>query len=199
METLLLVVVVLFLVVVGLRWFARRFGGTKATAQTLLATYYAFESKGVPEDERLFQMLDTRMTWRSFPKAFLRELSRRLGSKEELVKFVILSERHGLPGSDLKAIASSISPGSEGVRFAVDQVAMTLTSLANHLGQNKIFEEAELALQLAVRVNPQWFPALSSLGLVYYAAGRYADAIHVIERFFVAKEEWDKRHHSCPN
>lgn len=131
----------------------------------------------MPENERLFKMFHTRPGWRSLPTEFLRELVERLGTKEDVIKFVIFAERYGLLTSNFKAIADWAEADP---KFAVDQAAVTLTSLGNHLGGQGNFGEAEPVFKSALRINPEWPGALYGLALVYYNAGRYGDAIPVM-------------------
>lgn len=156
------------------------FGGPEGTARTLLVVYKANEEAGYPKAECLFKMFSTRVGWMGLPAPFLQELAERLGSDEAIVHFVILSEKYGI-------LAQHIRPlGHEGRPPSV--LATTLTGLGNHLGGRNEFSQAEISFGLALRLDPEWFPAMGSLGMVQYMTGRPAVAVASFERCFAASE-----------
>lgn len=137
-------------------WFLRKFGSPQATTQTLLREYEAFERSGLAEEERLFQMLATRGGWRSLPGPFLRELAKRLASKENFIAFVILAERYRLLESDLVRIASSAGSVCEGVSLAVDKVAVALIDLHNRLADRTVLGPEFVRVGGLPRRLPKW-------------------------------------------
>ena len=144
-------------------WFLRKFGSPQATVQTLLSQYETFERAGLAEEERLFQMLATRGGWRSLPGLFLRELAKRLASKEDLVRFVILAERYRLLESDLVRIASSTGSVREGASLAVDKIAVMLIDLHNRLAESTVLGPGFAKVGGVARPLPKWAAKINRL------------------------------------
>jgi hypothetical protein len=130
-------------------WFLRKYGSPEATAQTLLKQYEAFERSGLPEEERLFKLLATRGGWRSLPHPFLRELALRLGNKENVVRFIALSERHQFDRSHFGRLAKE-----EDVEMSLFSVATWLASFGNRLQDQGRLSETEFVQLLALRIQP---------------------------------------------
>lgn len=144
-------------------WFFRKFGSPEATARTLLREYEAFERSSLPEEERLFQMLAARGGWRLLPGLFLRELAKRLASKEDLIRFVILAERYRLLESDLVRIASSAGSVREGASLAVDKVAVMLIDLHNRLTERAVLGPGFATVGGVARPLPKWAAKINRL------------------------------------
>lgn len=177
METYVLVIGAI-LVVVGLFiWFLRRFRSPESTARTCLREYARFEKMGVAESERIFLVLSTRPGWRDLPKEFVREISSRLGTKEDVIRFIIISERHLLDRTHFLRFATDSSP-----EHAAFSVAMLLTSLGNKLQGQGELGEAEWAQSLALRIQPDNSAVMLPLAVTYYLTGRYTEAIPLFER-----------------
>ena len=152
-------------------WFLRKFGSPQATAQTLLSEYEAFERSGLAEEERLFKLLATRGGWRSLPHPFLHELASRLENKENIIRFIALSERHQLDRSIFAQLAKE-----EDVEMALFGVASLLASFGNRLQDRGSFNEAEFVQLLALRIQPNQHFTTLPLAVTYYRMKRYSDA-----------------------
>ncbi len=179
---------IFILLAVVVVWFLRKFGSTQATAQTLLSEYDAFERSGLPEEERLFKLLATRGGWRSLPHPFLHELASRLENKENVIRFIALSERHQLDRSIFAQLAKQ-----QDVEMALFGVACLLASFGNRLQDRGSLNEAEFVQLLALRIQPnQHFTALP-LAVTYYRMKRYSDAAplfkHGLSLFEKAEKE----------
>src|SRR4029453_3774824 len=92
MENLMLWVVVLLAAITVYRLLSRRAVSPKARVAAMLRRYRALERTGLSEQECLLQLLATLRDWKSLPHRFLAELISRLSSKEDLMRFVFLSE-----------------------------------------------------------------------------------------------------------
>jgi len=131
-------------------WFLRKFSSPEMTAQTLLKKYDVFERYGIPESERLFQLLATRGGWKTLPNAFLQDLTSRLDTKEDVIKFVVVSERYRIDRTHFPSLAAKGEP-----ELAMQNVAVLLASLGNKLERQGQLGEARLVQLLALRIG-QW-------------------------------------------
>ncbi len=161
------------------------------TTRTCLREYARFERMGLPESERIFLVLSTRPGWRDLPKEFLREISSRLGTKEDVTRFTIISEAYRLDRTHYPGFAADSTP-----EHAAFSVAMLLGSLGNKLLGEGQLGDAENAQSLALRLQPDNSAAMLPLAGTYYLTGRYADAIPLFERglplFLSDREKADK-------
>lgn len=167
-------------------WFVRKFGTPKATAQTLLGTYDAFEQSGLPEKDRLFKLLATRLGWMNLPHPFLRELTHRLGTKENVIGFVVLTERYGFD-QKLPRLAAE-----ENLEFAMRSIAIWLGSFGNKLQGEGQLGEAEFAQLLALRIQPNQSITILPLAVTYYMQGRYTEAVSLFEQGLPLFEDFAK-------
>ena len=147
----------------------RRPGGAKATPKTLEAGYERLAAAGVGELERPYRLLVER--WKHLPAAFVQEIVGRLLDKMRVVDFVVLAERHGLERGRLRKIAKAHGPES-----AMQAVAALLIDLGR-----KRPGEAEAALSLAMRLDPQDPRAVLRLAAGHYAAKHYKTALPLLE------------------
>ncbi len=149
------------------------------------------EQSGISESERAFVMLARRPGWQTLPKEFLREITTRLSSKEDVVRFIVISEAHRLERTHFPRIAADSSP-----EHAAFSVAMLLGSLGNKLLGEGQLGDAENAQSLALRLQPDNPGTMLPLAATYYTTGRYAEAIPLFERglplFSSEQEKSDK-------
>ena len=147
----------------------RRPGGAKATPKALETGYDRLAAAGVSELDRPYRLLVER--WRHLPAAFVQEIVGRLRDKARVVDFVVLAERHGLERGRLGKIAKAQGPES-----AMRAVAALLLALGR-----KRPGEAEAALSLAMRLDPQDPEAALRLAAGHYAAKHYKTALPLLE------------------
>src|ERR1700704_3775135 len=96
------------LLLVAIIWFLSKKLSPRSKAGVLLLAYQACKENGAPENECLFQMFDTRPPWNNLPKTFLREIATRLRTKENIVNFVIFSERTGILQTNILKTPSTV-------------------------------------------------------------------------------------------
>jgi hypothetical protein len=147
----------------------RRRGGPKATPKALEAGYERLAAAGVGELDRPYRLLVER--WRHLPAAFVQEIVGRLRDKTRVIDFAVLAERHGLERGRLGKIAKAHGPES-----AMQAVAALLLALGR-----KRPGEAEAALSLAMRLDPQNPEAVLELAAGHYAAKHYKTALPLLE------------------
>ena len=147
----------------------RRGGGPKATTETLEAGYERLEAAGVDALDQSYRLLAER--WKHLPAVFVQDVIGRLGDKDRVIAFVVLAERHGLERGGLAKIAKA--QGS-------DSAAQAVAALLVDLGRKRP-GEAETALPLAMRLDPQAPEAALMLAAGHYAAERYKSALPLLE------------------
>jgi tetratricopeptide (TPR) repeat protein len=167
----------------------RRGGGPEGTASALRAAYEAGRANGLPESAALLGMLSTRPRWAGLPASFLEDVVGHLGDPESLASFVVFSEQYGILENNIQRIAEK--------RECIG-LAKTFTGLGIDLGRHGSGAQAEAAFKLALRLDPEWFPALSSLGTLYHLDGRHAEAVEYFERFFHLAGEAARRSKESP-
>lgn len=168
-------------------WFLRKFGSPKATVRTLLKEYEASERSGLPEKERLFKLLATRGGWRSLPHPFLHELGSRLGNKENVIRFIALSERHQLDRLHFARLAKE-----EDIEMALLGVASLLASFGNRLQDQGRLDEAEFVQLLGLRIQPDEYFTTLPLAVTYYRMKRYSEAAPLFKRGLALFEKFEK-------
>ncbi len=179
---------IFILLVVIFVWFLRTFGSPKATANTLLKEYDAFERSGVSEQDRLFKLLATRGSWKDLPSPFLHELASRLGNKENVIQFVVLSERHQFDQLHYPRLAADDDP-----KNSMLGLAALLSSLGNTLQNQGKLGDAEFVQLLALRIQPSQHFTMLPLAVTYYRMGRYSDAVPLFEHGLSLLEEFEKK------
>ena len=167
------------LFLVAIIWFLlNKLGSPQSKARVLVLAYQACKESGAPENECLFQMFDTRPPWNSLPKTFLREIATRLRTKENIVNFVIFSERTGILQTNiLRPSTVEFDPD-----FALGGVAMALISRANAFSNRSNFQEAKGVLEWVVLLNPRFVHAWSSMAVVAFRTNDYQTALYWAEK-----------------
>ena len=184
---LILLTAIVAILLLGV-WFTWRFSRPEMTAKTLLQQYHEFERLGLSESERLLKLFATRGGWRALPGQFLRELTVRLGSKDDVISFIILTERYGF---DRERIPRLIAGGD--LQSSMASIARSLGSLGNRLQAQGRLDEAESVLRLALRLEPDESAIILPLALNCYYMGRYLDAIPMFQRGLPLFEQFTQR------
>jgi tetratricopeptide (TPR) repeat protein len=178
MGTLISIGTLLFLV--AIIWFlSKKFGSPRSKAGVLLLAYQACKESGAPEDECLFQMFDTRPPWNSLPKTFLREIATRLRTKENIVNFIIFSERTGILQTNILRTPSTVEFDPD---FALGGVARALISRANAFSNRSKFRDAKDVLEWVVLLSPRFVHAWSSMAVVAFRTNDYQTALYWAEK-----------------
>ncbi|MGH7807078.1 MAG: tetratricopeptide repeat protein [Thermodesulfobacteriota bacterium] len=148
-------------------------------ARVLLTAYQACKESGASETECLFQMFDTRPPWNTLPKIFLRELATRLGTPENILKFVLLSEGTGILQTNILGKSFSVEHNPE---FAIGGVVAAVVSRANALGNQREFRGARDVLELALLLNPGFSTAWASMAKAAFEMKDYQTALYWADR-----------------
>ncbi len=174
----------------GLMDWLKSVAGPEGTFRTLMVTYQSFAQKGYPKQECLFKMFSTRPGWNTLPEAFLWELAERLAKEEYVAVFVALAEQYEILSQNIQTIARD--------GMAPRVLATTLTGLGNHLAGEKNYQLAATTFNIALSLDPEWFPAMGSLGLIEYMKGEHAQAADWFKKYFSASEAFKARATTTP-
>ena len=175
-----LIIIGSFLFLVAIIWFLlKKFGSPQSKARGLLLAYQACKESGAPENECLFQIFDTRPAWNSLPKTFLREIATRLQTKENIVNFVIFSERTEILQTNILKIPSTVEFDLD---FALSGVATALIIRANTFSNRSHFRDAKDVLEWVVLLNPRFVHAWSSMAVVAFRMNDCQTALYWAEK-----------------
>jgi hypothetical protein len=164
----------------ALIWFIlKKFASPQAKARAVLQAYGVSKERGIPEQECLFQIFDTRPPWNNLPKMFLRELATRLHSKENVVDFVIFSERTGILQTN---ILKTPSMDEYDLDSAFGGVATALIGRAHAFGSKNRFHDAKAVLEWILLLHPSFLPAWSGMAVVAFQLNDHPTALHWAEK-----------------
>lgn len=169
------------LLLVAIIWFlSKKLVSPRSKAGVLLLAYQACEENGAPENECLFQMFDTRPPWNTLPKTFLREIATRLRTKENIVNFVIFSERTDILQTNILRTPSTVEFDPD---FALGGVARALISRANAFSNRSNFRDAKDVIEWGVvLLSPRFVHAWSSMAVVAFRTNDYQTALYWAEK-----------------
>lgn len=167
-----------FMAAVGIyRLFRKRAATPKARVTALLRRYGQLSRKGLSEEECLLNILATRSGWKALPHRFLREIVNRLRSKEDVFRFMSVSEDYRYPQERFPGIAGQVD-----LNLAMAQAAGLLVEFGRRLVEQERFKEAEFVEKLAVKLQPDYaFPYLA-LGETYVKSGQRDEAKNFLRR-----------------
>jgi len=167
-------VIVLMVVIFQRVW--RRVRGPKLIVRGLLRHYHGVAKTGLPEPECLFRVLCKRSGWKQLPAAFLAEIIARLGSKEEVFRFVSLAEGYCYERNQLPTISAN-----RDLEAAMREIALWLVDFGKRLQDENRLKQAEFVQKLALGFEPEQFFALLPMAMTYYKMKRYEDAAPLFE------------------
>jgi hypothetical protein len=92
MDNLMFWLLFVFAAITLYRMLSRRVVTPKSRVTAMLKHYHALKRTGLSEQDCLLQLLATRNDWKRLPHRFLAELVSRFRSKEDVMRFVSVSE-----------------------------------------------------------------------------------------------------------
>src|SRR5262249_32202042 len=104
MENFMFWVLALLAAITAYRLLSRRAISPKARVAAMLRRYRALEGT----EECLLRLLVTRRDWKRLPHRFLAEIVSRFQSKEDVMRFVSISEDYGYHRDHYPAIATKV-------------------------------------------------------------------------------------------
>jgi hypothetical protein len=177
MENFMFWVVVLLAAITAYRLLSRRAVSPKARVAAMLRRYRALERTGLSELECLLQLLATRRDWKRLPHRFLAEVVSRFQSKEDVMRFVSVSEDYGYHRDHYPGIATR--PDLES---AMAEVACLFARFGFQLQTEGRLREAEFVQKLAIRLQPNQYFTNLPLAATYHETGRHSDALPLFEQ-----------------
>jgi hypothetical protein len=177
MENFMFWVVALLAAITAYRLLSRRSVSPKARVAAMLRRYRALERTGLSEQECLLQLLATRMDWKRLPHRFLAEVVSRFQSKEDVMRFVSVSEDYGYHRDHYPEIATRVD-----LELAMAEVACLFARFGFQLQTEGRFREAEFVQKLAVRLQPNQYFTNLPLAATYHETGRHNDALPLFEQ-----------------
>jgi tetratricopeptide (TPR) repeat protein len=170
-------VVALLAAITVYRLLSRRAVSPRARVAAMLRRYRALERTGLSEQECLLQLLATRMDWKRLPHRFLAEVVSRFQSKEDVMRFVSVSEDYGYHRDHYPEIATRVD-----LELAMAEVACLFARFGFQLQTEGRFREAEFVQKLAIRLQPNQYFTNLPLAATYHETGRHNDALPLFEQ-----------------
>jgi len=149
MENFMVWIVALFAAITVYRLLSRRALSPKARVAAMLRRYRALERTGLSEQECLLQLLATRRDWKGLPHRFLAELVSRFRSKEDLMRFVSVSEDYGYYRDQYPKIATRID-----LEAAMAEVACLFARSASGCKRKNVIERRSSCRSWHYDYNP---------------------------------------------
>jgi hypothetical protein len=177
MENLMLWIVGLLAAITVYRLLSRRVVTPKARVAAMLRRYRVLERTGLSEQECLLQLLATRRDWKGLPHRFLGELVSRFCSKEDVMRFVSVSEDYGYHRDHYPEIAKRID-----LEAAMAEIACLFARFGFRLQTEGRYREAEFVQKLALRLQPDQYFTNLPLAATYHETGRHDDALPLFEQ-----------------
>jgi hypothetical protein len=189
MDYFTFLIVAVFAALVVYRHLSPRFLPPKARVNAMLRRYYTLRRTGLTEPECLLQLLSTRSEWKKFPHRFLAQLVSRLRSKEDVVRFVSVSEDYGYQRKHYPELAKQTN-----LENAMTEIACLFASFGFRLQGESRYKEAEFVQKLALRLQPHEYFTKLPLADTYHAIGRHLDALPLFEQGLANFAEFEKNH-----
>ncbi|GEM_PF-995034 len=177
MENLMLWIVALLAAITVYRLLSRRVVTPKARVAAMLRRYRSLERTGLSEQECLLQLLATRRDWKGLPHRFLAELVSRFRSKEDVMRFVSVSEDYGYHRDHYPEIATRID-----LEAAMAEIACLFARFGFQLQTEERYREAEFVQKLALRLQPNQYFTNLPLAATYHETGRHNDALPLFQQ-----------------
>jgi hypothetical protein len=176
MESSTFILALLIVMVAVYKTIRRRLNAPQATVRDLLKRHHFYVRTGVPPEEALLRVLLNRRRWRDFSSRFLAELIARLGTKENVFRFVSLAEGYKFDRERLPAIAAATDSAS-----AMHEIAVWLVDFGRRMQQENRLKEAEFVQKLALCLEPDRYFTKLALGSTYYKMENYLEALPLLE------------------
>jgi tetratricopeptide (TPR) repeat protein len=187
MDNMMFWIVALFAAITMYRFLSRRQITPKARVTAMLRRYRALERSGLSETECLLQLLATRKDWKALPHRFLAELVSRLHSKEDVMRFVSVSEDYGYQRDHYPGMARKID-----LDASMTEIACLFAGFGFRLQGEGRYKEAEFVQKLALRLQPDQYFTTLPLAATYHETGRHAEALPLFEQGLARIQDFEK-------
>jgi len=190
MESIVFWLLIIFGALTIYRMAARRNPTPKARVTAMLRQYQALARCGLSESECMFRLMAARTGWKTLPHDFLSEIVARLGSKENVMRFISLAEDYGHVKERFPAIASDRT-----LHDGIEKVACLLARLGYQEQQQGRLKEAEFVQKIVLALTPDRYFTTLPLAATYFEADRYSEAKPLFKR---GLRQFDKSSSSDP-
>jgi tetratricopeptide (TPR) repeat protein len=181
-------VIVVFAAAVGIyRLVSRARMTPKARVSALLRRYRVLERAGLSEQACLLQLLATRKDWKRLPHPFLAEIVSRFAGKEDVMRFVSVSEDYHYHRDHYPSLAAKSD-----LEAAMGGITCLFSRFGFQLQEQGRYKEAEFVQQLALRLQPDQYFTNLPLAANYHETGRHADALPLFERGLAQVQDFEK-------
>jgi len=134
---------------------------------------------------RAYEFLATRRNWTALPPQFLRILSNRLKSPDKAREFADLCEKGRIFKERVLPLSEEHRKDPEAAVFMLSSV---LTSHAGGQMNRKQYSQAKTTLDLALLLNPTFWPAWGRLAIVSLVQNDCPSAIYWADKVLSSKE-----------
>jgi tetratricopeptide (TPR) repeat protein len=187
MDNMMFWIVALFAAIMMYRFLSRRQVTPKARVAAMLRRYHTLQRSGLSEAECLLQLLATRKDWKALPHRFLAELVSRLQTKEDVMRFVSVSEDYGYQRDHYPGLARKVD-----LDAAMAEIACMFASFGFRLQAEGRYKEAEFVQKLALRLQPDQYFTTLPLAATYHDTGRHAEALPLFEQGLARFRDFEK-------
>jgi tetratricopeptide (TPR) repeat protein len=187
MDSLTFWIVVFFAGITLYRMLSQRVVTPKTRVTAMLRQYRALEKSGLSEPECLLQLLATRKDWKRLPHRFLAEVISRFRSKEDVMRFVSVSEDYGYHRDHYPEIGKKID-----LEAAMAEVACLFARFGFRLQEEGRYKEAEFVQKLALQLQPDQYFTNLPLAATYHETGRHGEALPLFEQGLARYQDLEK-------
>lgn len=187
MDSVLLLIMIPLAVFALHRRLSRWLMTPKKRVRVMLRRYNRLARSGLSEQDCLLNLLATRRDWRNLPHRFLVELVSCFPTKEELMRFVSVSEDFRYQRDPYPGLAANTE-----LEAAMGEIACLFSRFGFQLQEQGRYKEAEFVQKLALRLRPDQYFTNLPLAANYLETGRHADALPLFERGLAQVRELEK-------
>ena len=177
MDIVLLLIAIPLAVFALYRRLSRWLMTPKMRVRVMLWRYRRLARSGLSEQDCLVHLLATRKDWKRLPHRFLAEIVSRFPAKEDLLRFVSVSEDFHYQRDPYPGLAAN----SE-LEATMGEIACLFSRFGFKLQEQGRYKEAEFVQKLALELQPDQYFTNLPLAANYHETGRHADALPLFER-----------------
>src|SRR4029434_75742 len=153
----------------------------------MLRRYYALERSGLSEPECLLRLLATRSEWKNLPHRFIAALVSCLRTKEDVMRFISVSEDYGYQRHHYPDLA-----GQTNLETAMAEIACLFSSFGYRLPREGRYKEVVCVQRLSLRFTRSHYFTNLPLAVTLHETGRHRDALPLFEEGLEKFEEFAK-------
>lgn len=142
------------------------------------------------------EILNSDVNWRKFPTKHLNAIAKKLCMTNKIKDFVILCEETEIINRLLESCKNDVE--KEDADYFLGRIASMLTSYANNIGNQKLFDKAQQVLKITLLLKQRFVPAWGSMAVAAMCLGDCDSAVYWADRVLSFKAEptsqdsWEK-------